>query len=179
MASFFLSPFTQSSSKTPQGHWAELNLKVLDYVSSLKSLQNAAVKCSDGVMTWQFYYWSISISNMIKLTWPVLPKDVWERNFFLKIRAFNCNWWCMSALVPGGLTAAFPEEMGIPCVTLMASVPRNLLLYGIVSKSDTHLFQLDVGSMCAKARSCWRQVKLSGLTIEYFTQNSPNNIYFK
>lgn len=54
MTSFFLSPFTQSSSKTPEGHEAELNFKLLDYVSSLKLLQNAAVKCSGGIMTWQF-----------------------------------------------------------------------------------------------------------------------------
>lgn len=74
----------------------------------------------------------------------------------------------MSAPVPGGLTAAAPEEMRIPCVTLMASIPWNLFLYGIEVKSDTHLFQSDVGSLCANARSCWIEGKLSGLTFAYF-----------
>lgn len=54
MVSFFPSPFTQPSSKAPQGHQAELNPKVLDDVSSLKILQNAAVKCSGNIVTWQF-----------------------------------------------------------------------------------------------------------------------------
>lgn len=102
-----------------------------------------------------------------------------KKLLFKKIRAFSCNWWCMSALVPGGLTAAFPEEMRIPCVTLMASVPWNLLLYGTVAKSRTHLFQPDVESTCAKARSCWRQVQLSGLATEYFAQKIPKQYIYK
>lgn len=52
---FLLSPFTQPSSKAPQEHHAELNLKVLDYVSSLKILQNTAVKCSGDTVTWHFW----------------------------------------------------------------------------------------------------------------------------
>ena len=96
-----------------------------------------------------------------------------KKLFFKKSRASNCKWWCVSAPVPGGLKAAAPEEMRIPCVTLMASVPWNLFLYGIEVKSDIHLFQLDVGSVCANARSCWIEVKLSGLTFADFTKLNP------
>lgn len=56
-------------------------------------------------------------------------------------------------------------------MTLMASVPWNLFLYGIEVESDTHLFWSDVGNMSASATSCWIAVKLSGLTFAYFTKS--------
>lgn len=44
----------------------------------------------------------------------------------------------MSVSVSGGLPAAAPEEMRIPCVTLMASALKSSL-NGIEVKSSTHL----------------------------------------